>query len=647
MKPILNFEKKKFLASQLGDPSCIPDFIGSHMTDNSLHFHLDERDEIYEGYGKIKTSYPYRHYTTYNRSLTQVEYRVASLENDYIYAEFLPELGGRLWTLIDKSTGENLLYTNDVIRFSNLAVRNAWFSGGVEWNIGVIGHSPFTTEPLYTAQLKDEDGTPILRMYEYERIRNVEYQMDFWLGEEDHFLNCCMRIVNSSKEVVPMYWWSNMAVPEYDHGRIIVPAGEAFTSQGKEVYKTAVPMVNDVDISYYQDIPKQVDYFFHIPENAPKYIMNINDSGYGLLHISTDRLKSRKLFSWGNNDGSDRWQEYLTKDAGRYVEIQAGLGKTQYGCIPMAPHTAWEWMEQYGPVQFKPEDIAQEFSSLRVLADDYVNQEMQNRDLSGTFMTHQSLLQNSASLIQEGSPYGVLEALNRKAAHARPLSSHLTYQMEPKQERMWTTFIKTGELPIPTINKVPVDYIADEKSYRLLRDSIDKVNQDNWYAHYLLGAYYLWKRRDLAAKKELLASIRLQDNPWAYAALAALSLLNNKNKDAVTYVEKGLTYQRDNLSYLIESFRILLACEEYESLVKIYVNLSRDLKENTRLTFGYITSLTRTGHEKQAYKLLSDDFVLDDLRECDDTLGTIWKEVTEKLFGKAQSVPHELNFESL
>ena len=36
------------------------------------------------------------------------------------------------------------------------------------------------------------------------------------------------------------------------------------------------------------------------------------------------------------------------------MEIQAGLGKTQYGCIPMAPHTSWEWLEQYGAVQATP-----------------------------------------------------------------------------------------------------------------------------------------------------------------------------------------------------------------------------------------------------------------------------------------------------
>ena len=43
------------------------------------------------------------------------------------------------------------------------------------------------------------------------------------------------------------------------------------------------------------------------------------------------------------------------------MEIQAGLGKTQYGCIPMAPHTAWEWMEQYGSVQVAEDVMEKEY----------------------------------------------------------------------------------------------------------------------------------------------------------------------------------------------------------------------------------------------------------------------------------------------
>lgn len=87
-------------------------------------------------------------------------------------------------------------------------------------------------------------------------------------------------------------------------------------------------MVNGTDISDYTSIKKSVDYFFDIPDGCPKFIANVDETGYGLLQISTDRLRSRKLFSWGNQEASNHWQEYLTDKAGRYLEVQAGLAKT-------------------------------------------------------------------------------------------------------------------------------------------------------------------------------------------------------------------------------------------------------------------------------------------------------------------------------
>ena len=65
-----------------------------------------------------------------------------------------------------------------------------------------------------------------------------------------------------------MYWWSNMAVPEYEDGRVIVPADSAYSSGGGSVYKVPVPVVDGIDISHYRNIPGQVDYFFHIPEGV-------------------------------------------------------------------------------------------------------------------------------------------------------------------------------------------------------------------------------------------------------------------------------------------------------------------------------------------------------------------------------------------
>ena len=79
----------------------------------------------------------------------------------------------RLWSLVHKPSGRELLDVNPVFQLANLAIRNVWFSGVVEWNIGIIGHSPFACSPLFAARVERLDGTPILRMYEWERIRQV------------------------------------------------------------------------------------------------------------------------------------------------------------------------------------------------------------------------------------------------------------------------------------------------------------------------------------------------------------------------------------------------------------------------------------------------------------------------------------------
>ena len=55
----LVFETKRMRVAELGDESSVPDLFGELTTQNSLVFDLDEDDEIYEGYGKVKSAFPY------------------------------------------------------------------------------------------------------------------------------------------------------------------------------------------------------------------------------------------------------------------------------------------------------------------------------------------------------------------------------------------------------------------------------------------------------------------------------------------------------------------------------------------------------------------------------------------------------------
>ncbi len=647
MKPELRFEDEIMKVSQLGEEACVPDILGSMILQNDLEFQLDEEDEIFEAYGRKDNSYPYRQYNTYNRELEETKVKTAVLENDYLTAVFLPGFGGRLWRLTDKKTGQNLLYTNDVIRFSNLAIRNAWFSGGVEWNIGIIGHSPLTTEQMFTARLTDEEGNPILRMYMYEQVREVEYQMDFWLGMEDRYLNCRMRIVNSSKEVVPMYWWSNMAVPEYDGGRIAVPAREAFTSKNKKVMKVKIPVVDGVDVTRYKNIPQQVDYFFHIPKEAPKYIANLNREGYGLLQMSSARLQARKLFSWGNNEGGDRWQEFLTENAGRYLEIQAGIGKTQYGCIPMPPHSAWEWVEQYGPVTLEGGHKDLSFEELEGNVTELVNRIMEDKSPDQIVIDTKRMAKQKGELLYEGDGSGALKRIIREMEGERQLSGHLDYGQCQGNLTEWKEFLETGSLKQKDMLKKPGAFQCDDFIYQKLKESMKGKNKDSWYAWYHLGLMELDRKKVKKAMKAFRESLKYGENPWTLHGLVSACLIDGKKERATKLMVRGTVMMKENLSYVKEGFRLLLMAEGYEEVVRLYQELPGGVKQDRRIFFFYLTALSYTGRAKEAYGLLMDkeDIVPEDLREGEESLGSLYVRLYREVYHKEpEKIPGRLNF---
>lgn len=645
MRPELRFETKKMRVAGLGKESCLPDLLGEKILQNELVFRLDEEDELYEGYGRRKNAYPYRQYNCYTRKLEERDVAVAVLENDCLRAVFLPEYGGRLWELWDKERNRNLLYINDVLQFSNLAVRNAWFSGGVEWNIGVIGHTPLTTEPLYVAQTALESGEPVLRMYEYERIRKVPYQMDFWLGEKDRFLNCRMRIVNESSQVVPMYWWSNMAVPEYEGGRVIVPADKAFTYADGAVYKVDIPVVDGVDVTEYQNIPRSVDYFFDIPEEAPKYVANVDREGSGLLQMSSKRLRSRKLFSWGNQDGSDRWQEFLTDKAGRYIEIQAGLGKTQYGCLPMAPHTAWEWLEQYGPLHLTEQERALPHASRSALLTAAVQEAGEPARMEQILADTKAMAKSSARLISGGSGYGALRRQGK-------WTEHLAFQIPGGPLETWQKFFETGVFPVPDVMQRPDEFLIDGDNIGFLEDTLADSNKENWYAFYQAGVWLTQDEQAGKARKMLETSLELAENPWAYHALACLSLREDRQKEAEEKILRGmelasgLAEWADRLSYMKEGFKMLYMMEASEKICRFYEKMEEQLKEESRLKFYYISALHRLGQDREALRLLEEKggLLLEDIREGEDSIGELWQSLHRNEAHGEKKLPHQYNF---
>ena len=103
--------------------------------------------------------YPYFRYDGFTDKPIQKEWKVVELENDYIKLMILPEIGGKIWSAIEKSTGKSFIYYNHAIKFRDIAMRGPWTSGGIEANYGIIGHTPNCATPVDYTTRKNEDGS--------------------------------------------------------------------------------------------------------------------------------------------------------------------------------------------------------------------------------------------------------------------------------------------------------------------------------------------------------------------------------------------------------------------------------------------------------------------------------------------------------
>lgn len=624
-------EKKVYKVSSITSVSDVP-----HLSlDKDAHkakSDIDNFEGLFIDYGWRETSYPYTQQNSYAEE-TEQEITVAVLENEYLYAEFLPTLGGRLWKLYDKKNRRDVLYTNDVIRFRNLSIRNAWFSGGVEWNCGIIGHSPFTCSQMYCAFVKGKNGEDVLRFYEFERVREIYYQIDFWLDENK--LMTAVRIENQNSEVVPMYWWSNMATPEYKGGRVVVPANSAYNnSDGMGIKKSQIPFDNGIDVSYPENIPNTIDYFYDIAKNDDKFIANVDSEGYGLLQFSSSNLKGRKLFSWGHRKGSSHWQKMLTDKAGDYVEIQAGLGKTQYECIPMPPKCVWSFSECYTLA-----DIPE--SKVNLPYNEIVNAvREQIHSLGGCSALDEKLpdFLNDISLqkgdvVLSGSGFGYLnKTLGGKAPE------HLAFYADD-EVKPWIDLAENKNL----MGRLSFAYGC--KMENLL---MKNRNICNWNIAYQL-ALLAYDRREFEKAKQYCAQSLIFDNNEYNNHLYGFILYQLDDERSVYFAEKCIDINSGSY-WLAESvFALLLKQKAYSSVIGCFDKLSEDIKQNPRILMYLSMAYLKAGDAKKAEEILTGNggLVLLDFREGDKFLDILYRSIRKTVYGENYNeviVPEQFDF---
>ena len=317
--------------------------------------------ELSEGVGFQARVLPYLMQDKYSRKRIPLRLKCIVLENEYLKAEFLPQYGGRLHSLYDKEKKRDLVMTNTVIQPCNLAIRNAWLSGGIEWNVGNFGHCYTTCDNVYTAILQDGEGNDFLRIYEFERNKSIFWQVDFHLPEGSRHLYSHVRLVNPFDRDTTVYWWTNIAVPIDPNTRVL--ASNKNIIYEKLPYIDAMP---GIDATYPKMASRAFDYFIQKNEDGEStWESAAYDDGLVFYERSTAPLYYKKLFCWGEHGAGRHWQEYLSdgKGTGYYAELQAGIAPSQLHDMIFPKNSKLEWTQCFGGIALEESKLFGDYNA--------------------------------------------------------------------------------------------------------------------------------------------------------------------------------------------------------------------------------------------------------------------------------------------
>ena len=270
--------------------------------------------------GKI---YPYFRFDNYAKKGEFKDWKMVVLENKYIKVYVCPSVGGKVWGAIEKSTGKEFLYFNDVVKFRDIAIRGAWTSGGLEYNFGDIGHIPTCATPVDYLIRKNKDGSVTCTVGAIDLPSRTKWNVEISLKKDQAFFETKASWFNTSSIPVTYYHWMNAAAKAKGNLKFIYPGNKRIGHEG-ELGDWNIE--NNRDISLYKNNDFGEYKSYHIINNYSDFFggyWHDDDFGFG-HHSSYDEKPGKKIWIWGLSDQGMIWEDLLTDSKGQYIEYQSG-----------------------------------------------------------------------------------------------------------------------------------------------------------------------------------------------------------------------------------------------------------------------------------------------------------------------------------
>lgn len=275
-------------------------------------------------------------------------YRAIFLENEYLKAIILPDVGGRLYSLYDKVAGREVFYRNHVVKYGLVGLRGAWISGGVEFNFP-NGHTNVTVSPVDSRTMTGTEGSATAIVGGVDRVTGMHWEVWLTLHPGQRRIEQKVVLFNST-DLPQLYWfWANAAVPATPDMQFIYPMREVNPHSHTELW--TYPVWRGVDYSWYRNFPQPTS-LFGLDVHRNFFGAYYHDHDYGVVHVADFRQDpGKKIWSWGTAGDGLIWTGLLTDHDGAYNEIQSGRYQTQLSQEFLPARRVESWTEYWYPVE--------------------------------------------------------------------------------------------------------------------------------------------------------------------------------------------------------------------------------------------------------------------------------------------------------
>ncbi len=322
------------------------------------------------------------------------------IENEFILVMMLPELGGRIHVLQDKTNDYDLIYRQAVIKPALVGLAGPWISGGIELN-WPQHHRPATFLPVDFEVETHADGSKTIWCSDHDPMTRMKGMHGVCLRPGRAYLELKVRAYNRTPFPQTFLWWANVAtrVHEFyqsffppdvfyvaDHarrsmskyplcegfyygvdygrrGRLGVPVHERPAryipphSRGEARAMSLLPDYAPNDLSFYANIPTPCSYMC-IGSKEDFFGGYDHAAQAGIVHLANHHISpGKKQWTWGNHEFGYSWDRNLTvQDAkgeyGPYIEIMAGVyTDNQPDFSFLQPGETKVWSQYWYPIQ--------------------------------------------------------------------------------------------------------------------------------------------------------------------------------------------------------------------------------------------------------------------------------------------------------